>query len=288
MSKKIISRSKRSRPNTLENIRNLKINTANSAIFISGGLGDVIALESFMSDRERNLVDTIYYATNKQQSIEAFFKCLPNFPLLKNHIPVWTDFKSFWCFFDKQQCMVKLKSNCPVGLLEAKDYSIMSIFPQINSSRLAFSGSSLLKHTVSETSSLQLPDEYFVVCPCSTDKRLNNRDFNNEDWDNCIKILKNKNIKGVVLNQGDDTIPQSEYLIDFSNSCKLPECFEIVKKSIGYIGIDSAMSVLAAQLFNPPELMIKSLNKHCYDNCKCYYPKQMNIDYIMKSVKVKQ
>lgn len=288
MNKKVISRNNRSRPNILERIRQLKLEAKqpSNAIFISGGIGDVIALEGFMTEEERNLIDTVYYATNKYQSIESFFKCLTNFPSLKNHIPVWTDFSSLWCFFKKEDCINRLKLNCPQGLIKAKDYGIMPIFKEINLGRVPFVGSSLLIHKIAEITRFQLPDQYFVVCPYSTDKRNSARDFNNDDWGACVQILKNKGVKGVVLNQGNDAIPYCDQIINLSNSCKLPECFEVVKNSIGYIGIDSAMSVLAAQVLNPPNIMIKSVNRHCYENSKCYYPTQNNMDYLIKSIKV--
>jgi hypothetical protein len=275
---KLVSRTVRAKPKSV--IRTV----APSAIFLSGGIGDVLALESFMSNEERNCLKTIYYGTNKSDFIQNMFCSLPNFPLLKNHEVLWNDFSQFWCFLRKNECLSKMSKNkISEDILMSNDYGIISMFPKIKSGK-QFTGSSFLKFDVADIKLLCLPENYYVVCPYSTDKRLNTRDFNESDWNNCINKLKSIGIKGVVLNQGPDIVPNDTQLINMSNSCSLLQAFEILKKSKGYIGIDSALSVLAAQLFQHPNLSIKSQSQHCYDNIKCYYPTQKNMNFISKKI----
>jgi hypothetical protein len=66
-----------------------------------------------------------------------------------------------------------------------------------------------------------LPENYIVLCPFSTDKRSKERDFNAEDWNQTLKFLEQKDIKGVVINSGNDIVPKNSYLIDLSNLTKI-------------------------------------------------------------------
>ena len=83
---------KKSNINKIKEFRKVSSNS----IFITGGIGDIFAVESFLTDQERHSLTTIYYATNKRVPIESLFRCLKNFPNLRNHINVWDDVNNFW------------------------------------------------------------------------------------------------------------------------------------------------------------------------------------------------
>ena len=50
----------------------------------------------------------------------------------------------------------------------------------------------------------------------------------------------------------------------------LAESINILNNSYGFIGVDSCLTVLACQLFQPHSIMIKSKNLHLYNNLKPY------------------
>ncbi len=255
----------------------------NSSIFISGGIGDVLAIESFMSDQQRKNITTIFYGTKKQPFIELIFSSLPNFENLKNHVVVWDDFSNFPCFFRKYECISKLMFRSqpqPEQLISSEDFGITSIFAKIKSGIMQFCGSSVFKYELAKINHFNLPISYFVVCPFSTDKTIKTRDFDFNDWSCCMSYLNSKKIQGIVLNHGDDIVPNDPQLINLTNQTTLIESFEILKQANGYIGVDSCLSVLAAQLFEYPNLLMKSNSEHCYENLNCYYPKQNKLDFI--------
>ncbi len=256
-------------------------------LFISGGIGDMIALESFLPEKDRESVTTIFYGTRKHVAVREMFSSLPNYKNLTNHVMAWTNFDNFWCFHEKRQCIRKLgdaNMHIPDGLLQARDWSIGNGFPYIRAGQVPFVGSSLLINNMADVSKFDLPATYAVVCPFSNDKRDRNRDFTADDWKGCRRILRELGIKGVVINQGDDAVEESDEIINLSNKTNFPEAVEILKKADRYIGIDSCLSILAAQLFQADHLAVKSVNKHCIDYAKCYFAPYQTFPFLVSSI----
>lgn len=251
----------------------------------------MFAVESFLSDAERRSVKTIFYATNKRDFIEPLMGSIKNYANLKNHVSVWDDFSKFWCFYSLEECIHKLKKD-GVGhspeLKNSLDLSILRVFEQIKSGALKYNGSSFINEKIADIDSFELPKRYIVINPCSTDKRLRGRDFTKDDWDNSLELLRAGDFYGVVINQGNDTIPDSNLLIDLSNKTSVKEAVEILKHATGYVGIDTWLSVLAAKLFDEPYLHVKSVNPHCYANVECYYAPKTDFSFIQKSIKISQ
>lgn len=74
-----------------------------NSILITGGIGDFITIESFLNDKERNDLETIFYATRAQETIKKIISVLPNYPNLKNHIVLWNDFSRIFAFHNKEE-----------------------------------------------------------------------------------------------------------------------------------------------------------------------------------------
>jgi hypothetical protein len=263
---------------------------SSSSIFLTGGIGDIFAVESFLTNEQKKKINTIYYATNKKEYIEKLF-CAPTlseyYPNLKNHCVLWDDFSNFWCFYSIED-YVKKSNNKSNIVQNSIDLSILKVFDDIKSNRIRYNESVFLKAKLANIDYLNLPQDYLTILPYSTDKRLLARDFTKKDWQNVINNLQYKNLKGVVINSGQDNVPKNENIIDLSNKLDILEAVEVLKNSKGYLGIDSWLSVLAAKLFDDPNLQIKSLNNHCYDNAYCYYAPKKNFNFITKHIKYGQ
>lgn len=279
--KKLISTVKIERPHKI------KIHRPFKSIFLSGGIGDVIAIESFLSDQERQSIQTILYATNKRIFIEELFKSLTSFPKLENHISLWDDFSDFWCFWSLEDYISKTKekhTQLNSKLQDCKDLSILRFFQEIKKGNANYNESSFLKEKVANISHLNLPHDYLVIVPYSTDKRIKERDFNKHDWDEILVNLKNHDLYGLVINSEKEMVPKNKLIIDMSQKTKILESIEILKGAKGYFGIDSWISVLAAKLFDVPNLQIKSRNVHCYDNAKFYYAPKTSFEFLVKNI----
>jgi len=253
-------------------------------IFVTGGIGDILAIESYFSDEQRVLLHTILYATHKQPAIQELFDALPNYPHLKNHKVVWSDFSQFWCFLYKDEVISRLGTNTPQELREAEDWGIVPKFPILGSGIIKYNGSSFLRFQVADVSKFQLPQNYVIVQPYSSDKRIGYRDFNDADWAATIYWLRKRNIKGVVINKGDEPVPADESIINLSNQTSVLEAVEILKGGRGYIGIDSWLTVLATKVFENDWLAIKSVNGHCYNNKHIYFAPKKTFDFIASDI----
>lgn len=256
-----------------------------NTIFLSESIGDFLAVESFLKEKDRNEITTIYYATQKHQAIETLLRSVPTFPNLREHVSVWDDFSKFWCFITLEECIKKLnasKKPFPNALTSSVDFGIIRKFSEFKTGRVGYESSSFLKHKLTDVSKFDLCGDFWVVCPYSTDKRIKNRDFDQRDWNNCIKHLEKIECKGVVLNEGLDIVPESERLLNLSNQTSIMEAIEILKLAKGYVGIDSCLSVLAAKLFQ--DLIVKSHNPHCYENAGCYYAPHKSFEFLVKQI----
>lgn len=257
-----------------------------NTILITGGIGDVITLESHFSDVQRNKLTTILYASRKQPIIENMFNGVSNYPNLRKHASVWDNWESQWCFITKAQLMEKIEShNKRSGhdLTTCEDWSIYLKFPQIKAGHLRYTGSSLLKEDF-DVSEFNLPNEYAIICPYSSDKRLKKRDFTKDDWDLTFKWLKDRQLQGIILNSGAEKTTTHESLINLSNKTTLHQSAQIIKDSAQYIGVDSCMSVLAAQSLPHTSLAVKSVNQQCYKEKAIYYAPQTNYNFMGESI----
>src|SRR5258708_7722521 len=79
-----------------------------NTVLATFSIGDFFALESFLSDEQRNAVHTVLYAMQKHQQIKQLIEALPNFPNLTQHKVIWNDFNNFWHFLRKDEVVNKL------------------------------------------------------------------------------------------------------------------------------------------------------------------------------------
>lgn len=254
-----------------------------SSIFLTGGIGDVMALESHFTDEMRASLETIYYATHKWPMLKELFSALPNYPKLTKHIVVWDDFKHFWCFIYKEECVQHLNSlgqKAEDGFYTAPDFGIIPIFSRINAGKFQYTDSSFVTHRLCPIDKFELPAEYIAICPYSNDKRIASRDFNGADWDAVIKYLVGRGIKGVVLNNSSEPVPESNQLINLANKTNITEAVEVVKNACGYVGIDSAMSVVASKNFSPDNMVVKTHNSHLHNYKHIYYAPMKDFSFL--------
>lgn len=262
----------------------INLNKKQSPAFITGGVGDVLAVECFLTDAQRNELSTIYYATNKHILVENLFKSLDCFPKLKNHVKLWQDFSNFWAFYYLEDFIIKSKFKNKKIFEDCLDLSIFTFFQKIKKEKISYNSCSFLEKKLTDIEHIDLPNEYIVVSPCSTDKRLPDRDFSKEDWDQTNNFLKKHDLKGVILYEGKDVLPEYKNIKNLQNKTSILESIEILKGAKGYIGIDSWSSVLAAKLFEEPYLQIKSINNHCYENAEIYYAPKTKFNFIVKEI----
>lgn len=259
------------------------------AILVTGGLGDVMTVESYLTDEQRRILKCVYYATRQAKAVRQMFESIPIYRKLE-HVVLWEDFSKFFAFYSKTDVtdrMTKHKLKLPHDWHEVDDQSIATVFPLVNNHTLKYNGSSLLTAPVADLGRFGLPEKYVVTCPYTiNDKRSPDRDFGPADWDVLIKYVEKHGTKAVVVNQGADPIPEHPGIVNLSNKTTVGEAVEVVKKASGYFGIDSAFSVIAAKLFDPPNLVVKTKNPFLRSHKHIYYAPKKSYGFIREQLEI--
>lgn len=246
-----------------------------TAILLTGGIGDIFAVEAMMSDQLRGDLTSIYYATPVQKAVMPLFKLLPNFPNLRNHIVLWDDFSYYQALLSKG-ALTQLKNTKQPGwerLLPDRwstvlDFSITNMF---NSPTSRSGESSFMQHRLCNVDHFDLPSEFVVVVSStSRDKSLPRRELSVREWQRLVCYLEDIGMPAVILNGPGVPKCSTEGFLDLSGDTSLAESIEVLKLAKGYIGVDSCLSVMAAILFDPPWLWVRGRSKNL-NACKHFY-----------------
>jgi hypothetical protein len=263
--------------------------------FITGGIGDAIAVDSFLDLNFRKEVSTFFYATWQKRHIENLFGCLKGYPNLKHHISLFNDFqaiaeypglKPFTSLSEFYNLCKDKKDLEQYNLSCSCDLSIATILEKIESNKIQYTDSSFIKEKLIDVSRFNLLKPYYVILPYSQQKMGNRRDFNKEDWNQTLNILNVNNSYGVIINVGDkEKIPKNPMLLNLSNQTSLVEGIEILKEAQGFLGIDSWLSVLAAKIFDEPNLQIKTCHEHVRRFASLYFAPKTNFNFLVPQIK---
>jgi ADP-heptose:LPS heptosyltransferase len=252
-------------------------------MLFTGGIGDVMALECFMTDEERENLRKIYWATRACNSIRPMFDIL--YPAAEQEV-LWTNqYEELFAFHSKAEASQEF-DVLPEDWPEVSDWSIGCKFDEITDGQRTYNGCSLMhKALISQSDfwAFKLPENYVVIAPRSgNDFMMERRDFDSDDWLATLEYLEKHNLVGVVLNNERD-VYIDERLINLTGQTSLMESLEILARSSGYIGIDSCLSVLGAKLDG--HLLVKSRNKHLYRNQHIYYAPRTDFGFIAPEIR---
>lgn len=246
-----------------------------TAVLVTGGIGDAIAVEGMLTPEERDRLEAVYYAAPAAAEIEQLWRALPNYPRLKNHVTLATAGRVLY----SQSAVEGVVGRLPAGV---RDLSIATVFPQ----RLPYRGSSLLAHTLFARPSLP-PAPYAVVLPHSTWYAPPGRNFDADDWDACFETLEKYDLTGVVLCRERIPVPRHWRLMDRQGGLSIRESVEVVKGAAGYLGIDSWASVLAAKLFPASRISVKCRpDAHARQWLATYYAPRTSFGFVSPRLEV--
>lgn len=219
------------------------------SILLTCGLGDFIAIESYLSVRELYDVENIYWATIAENNIMPLVPHV--FPNIKKHISL-----------SIKQCIEykwELQDN-EYNMEDVQDYGISALFKQSLLKQRIYQGSSLIRKKLSDITYLQLPKNYIVVHPYSENAPTEARDINAHEWDIIKTHLLDKGVKIVIVNKGQLKMPSHPNLIDLTNNLNILEAIEVVKLSNGFIGASSVFSVIASKVLPQWKIYVKGHN----------------------------
>jgi ADP-heptose:LPS heptosyltransferase len=265
----------------IESLRHSPLGIGDSRIgttraFVSGGIGDFLAIESHLPERTRRTLVGVYYATKAVGGIRALLDAVPRgcFPNLSGQEVLVEDGPIFTLPH------AAAAVGRPELLGRVEDWSIFREFPRIKSGELPFTGSSFLRYQLADISRFGLPSRFIAIHPFSVNDRRERRDFTTEDWTWLLEHLERADQVGIILGTGDDRRPTDPRLIDLTGQTSYPEAVEVLKAASGFIGVGSSLSVLAAQLFEPPNLIIRGPGRHVRDNRRIYYAPHREVFFL--------
>lgn len=238
-------------------------------VLVTGGIGDWAVYHSFYDFSQ---VGKILWACKAGPYLEPLIRHIH--PHIAHEYPIGDETYKVCGAFHGKQHLIQRHQECklePPDLTGVFDMGVIMFFPRIVPEKYPFLGCPFLKHAMAAIDHLDLPERYAVVHPYTAWNRRGHRsvrDFSRHDWIETGKWLRRRGLEGVVLNTGDDPVPEG--FLDLSNKTNLAESIEVLKHAKGYCGIDSCLSVLACQLFGPHSLMIRSQNSFHSHNRHLY------------------
>lgn len=258
---------KMTRPAKMQWPAELPFNEAAPKILITGGIGDVFALEAMMPVEIRETLDTIFYACPAAGQISEMMKALLNYPRLRNHIIL----ESGRTVYHKKKWVEHDFGEFPCAV---EDWSILEQFKRSR----PYIGSSFLREKA-------LPDNHVVIMAASLDfGHWSDRNFDDDDWGRTLAFLDRSGMRGIVVGRDRTKIPAHRRLLDMRYKTTILESVELLKAAQGYIGIDSCLSVLAAKLFPINRLAIKSTWGHCYVWQHVYFAPYTTFPFLQRKV----
>lgn len=253
-------------------------------ILITGGVGDFLAIDSFLSCNQKRNIEKIILATRASNEIKSLFDVKNTYYSKLKKIQILK-----YNFLDNPafNCKEMAKEFIPMNgsfWNNIYDGSISNMFKLIRSKDLKFHKSSFLNLNIN-IKKFKLPERFLLILPFSKNKVNENRDFNDDDWENLESYLINNKKKGVCIGMENKKIPQIKNLINLINQTTMLESIEILKKSTGYIGIDSWISVLAPKSLNRKNIYIKTISNHCFRFSSIYFKPFVTKNFIFSNLK---
>jgi hypothetical protein len=267
----------------------------------TGGLGDFIGSECFMTEQEKDATTTLLWATRNRAEIQAAVDLNFVFPNLKEQVILFDDWVSERPTRDWQPGdqpfnigrKTDLNLKCGLNLLEQElseisDHSLDGTLDGIFSRQRWWQSSRISKMPLPDVSQFALPKEYVVIHPWS-DAEINGREFNENDWPSIFAFLERFDITAVVVNRSEHTAPKHYKLVDLTNKTTLKETFAIIRGASFCILCASSLACFATKLFPKDRIWLKGGFPHMFTDWATYFyhgPFVKPQDIIFKDLKI--
>ena len=249
----------------------------------TGGLGDFIGAESFMTETEKDSVTTLLWATRNVQEIQAACNLTDIFPNLKEEKILFDDWGDerptrpwqqgdrFMNIGMKHELNLKCKLNLSNEELDSINDNSLDASLQRIFSGLQWQSSRIVTNSVwPDVTKFQMPTDYVVIHPWS-DAEINGREFNEVDWSKIFSFLDRMNIMGVVINSSKTSPPQHPRLIDLTNQTSLKESFSIITGAAYCILCASSLACFATKIFPKNKIWLKGGHDHMFSDWATYF-----------------
>jgi hypothetical protein len=211
-------------------------------VYISCGAGDFIAIESFLTDEEKQGITEFYLFTRAASVIKELISFHPIWKDCKINIPYTQEqirALDTYSFFDIKHLKAKTRKSWP-ELDSVIDYSGEVLYPQI------LSGSR--KFNKSEFEIDAIPCEVVLDAESNNDDRM---------------IPKGRNLTSAELGKVNHMFPDLQITHVGLGLTELKEALGLVKGCQHFIGVDSMLACWAARQDTIQTINVKTIN-HIY------------------------
>jgi len=250
----------------------------------TGGLGDFIGAESFMTEEEKDAVTTVVWATRNRKEIQSAVDLTRIFPNMINQHIIFDDFCDDrptrpWQPGDRFMNIgtkAELNTKCGLNLsnkelAEISDHSLDATLADIFAGRRKFVSSRIASRSEwPAVTQFNLPEDYVVIHPWS-DAEINGREFTSADWRELFIFLDQHDIIGVVVNQSSIPAPAHPRILDLTNKTSLKETFSIIQGAQAAVLCASSLACLATKIFEPGSIWIKGGHAHMFSAWATYF-----------------
>ena len=274
--------------------------------YVTFVVGDFIAFESFLTDKEKTNLKEIIFFGNRNNDNDARYHLIKKSIFYNRKIKITMlprINKKHIGFTRERSSLLKnymsnnlnLANNKYKMLIDYRFYNHNDEYKKIIENQ-NLKNYSFVKQKLCEVDKFKLPQEYISISGWTYDIICNSkRLFNIEDWHETIKILKSNNIKGVILNNQKwyldnlwfQEILKEDCFINLIGETNYFEAIEIVKNSKGFIGIDSSLSIIATQALQEKSIIIKTNNGSLAHRLFNYYYSNLKTkDCLVEQIKL--
>jgi hypothetical protein len=254
-------------------------------VLFTGGLGDFIGAECFLTEQEKDSVKTVLWATRNRKEIKAAIDLKVIFPNMEEEKILFDDFSDerpirdwqpgdrFMNIGKKHELNLKCNLNLSQEELDdISDHSLDATLESIFTGKRKWESSRIAtKIQWPDVSHFNLPKQYVAIHPWS-DAEINGREFTERDWGNIVKFLERFDVMGVVVNQSKNLPPEfSRRLIDLTNKTTLKETFGIIKNATACILCASSLACFATKIFPKDKIWLKGGFEHMFTDWATYF-----------------
>jgi hypothetical protein len=250
----------------------------------TGALGDFIGAESFMTEKEKDSVVEVLWATRNRQEILNAVDLKAVFPNLEKQTILFDDFSDerptrpwqpgdrFMNIGDKSELNLKCGLNLSQQELDTiSDHSLDATLRAIFSGTRKWESSRVAtKMALPNIDQFNLPDDYVVIHPWS-DAEICGREFNQDDWNHIFDFLDRLDITGVVVNKSNTPAPANKRIIDLTNKTSLKETFSIIENASYCILCTSSLACYATKIFPQDRIWLKGGHEFIFSDWGTYF-----------------
>lgn len=242
--------------------------------YICAGIGDMVCLDCFLTQEERNSITEIYWGSRFGKDIAPliqdnfFYKNIKNQYFIDDETgkQYWQKLKpnepqnwTFWHFrSDVPQDYHTALAHYSLTPDQVQDFTPISFFNDVNRN---YTGSSFLMNASKadvEWDKIGItPGKYILVhYPTSSRPRNDIATINNKDWEQIKLLAKEKNLPVVVISDIEFQVPFEEVKVLIKPDIK--SVIALAKYAEYYVGCDSFVSILCAKVMAANKMLIKS------------------------------